>query len=167
MRFDPCERGLVRFDESARRVRIRIDAFAIRMPDAPAQTRRQHEPMRAAGPATQIDALVKDDAGFMFEPTRAKRETEARELLGQYVSAASGGEREAQRESIVRLLISRQGFETAAQEEASAEMQYGFLDKIDAGLQAYVEQSGDEQRAALIRLYRSFVRRLALPHHYA
>ncbi|WP_322046087.1 hypothetical protein [Paraburkholderia sp. J67] len=113
---------------------------------------------------------IADESGFIFEPTRAKRETEARELLGEYVEAISAGleeQREAQRERIVRLLISRQRFETGAQEEASAAHQYGFLDKLTESVRAYIGQPAEGERTALIRQYRSFVRRLVLPHHYS
>jgi hypothetical protein len=113
---------------------------------------------------------IADETGFIFEPTRAKRETEARELLGQFVEVISAGReehREAQRESFVRLLLSRQRFETAAQEEASATRQYAFLDKLTGTIHAYIAQPDETGRMALIRQYRSFVRRLVLPHHYS
>lgn len=106
---------------------------------------------------------------YGYGKTRAKREGEARELLGQYVEAVAAEHeesREAQREQFVRLMLSRQRFETAAQEEASATSQYGFMDKLTERLREFIAQPGDEQRAALIKQYRSFVRRLVLPHHY-
>lgn len=113
---------------------------------------------------------IADETGFIFEPTRAKRETEARELLGQYVEVISAGleeQHEAQRESFVRLVLSRQRFETAAQEEASATRQYAFLDKLTGAIHTFIAQPSEIERAALIRLYRGFVRRLVLPHHYS
>jgi hypothetical protein len=113
---------------------------------------------------------IADETGFIFEPTRAKRETEARELLGEFVEVISAGRdehREAQREGFVRLLISRQRFETAAQEESSATRQYAFLDKLTGAIHAFIAQPDEAGRAALIRQYRAFVRRLVLPHHYS
>lgn len=113
---------------------------------------------------------IADEKGFIFEPTRAKRETEARELLGEFVEVISAGHdehREAQREGFVRLLISRQRFETAAQDEASATRQYEFLDKLTDAIHAFIAQPDETERAALIRQYRGFVRRLVLPHHYS
>jgi hypothetical protein len=113
---------------------------------------------------------IADETGFIFEPTRAKRETEARELLGQFVEVISAGRDEhleAQREGIVRLLISRQRFETAAQEESSATRQYAFLDKLTGAIHAFIAQPDETERTALIRKYRGFVRRLVLPHHYS
>ncbi|MFP3549768.1 hypothetical protein SB861_03500 [Paraburkholderia sp. SIMBA_049] len=108
---------------------------------------------------------VTDDAGFIFEATRRKRETEARELLGGYV-AASDTERDTLRASWIDLLLSRQVIESDEQRKQLNAKHKAFMDKLDADLEAFVEKPGDEQRSSLIRTYRSFVRRLVLPHHY-
>jgi hypothetical protein len=108
---------------------------------------------------------VTDDAGFIFETTRRKRESEARELLGGYV-AASDTERDTLRAGWIDLLLSRQVIGSDEQRKHLNAKHEAFMDKLDADLEAFVGNPGDEQRASLIRTYRSFVRRLVLPHHY-
>jgi len=102
---------------------------------------------------------------WIFEPTRRKRETEARELLAGYV-AASDVQRDALRAEVIDLLLSRQVIEGDEHRKALNAKHEAFMDKLDAELEAYVERPGDDQRAGLVKTYRSFVRRLVLPHHY-
>ncbi|RQN37320.1 hypothetical protein [Paraburkholderia tropica] len=87
-------------------------------------------------------------------------------MLGEFVEVISAGcdeHLEAQRENFVPLLLSRQRFETAAQEESSATRQYAFLDKLNGAILALIAQPHEAERAALIRQFRGFVRRLVLP----
>ncbi|MBN3756087.1 hypothetical protein G3N95_24315 [Paraburkholderia sp. Tr-20389] len=108
---------------------------------------------------------VTDDAGFIFEAARRKREAEARELLGGYV-AASETERDILRAGWVDLLLSRQVIADDEHRKVLNAKHEAFMDKLDADLDAFVGNPGDEQRASLTKTYRSFVRRLVLPHHY-
>lgn len=102
---------------------------------------------------------------WMFEVTRRKRETEARELLAGYVTAGAR-ERDTLRAGWIDLLLSRQVIEDEAHRAHLHAKHEGFMEKLDALLAAYVAHPGEEERASLIRTYRSFVRRLVLPHHY-
>jgi hypothetical protein len=108
---------------------------------------------------------VTDEAGFMFEPTRAKRETEARDLLAGYV-AASADKRDALRAEWIDLLLSRQVIKSDEHRADLHAKHEAFMGKLDQQLAAYLESAGDDERASLIKTYRSFVRRLVLPHHY-
>lgn len=108
---------------------------------------------------------VTDDAGFIFEATRRKRESEARELLGGYV-AVGEAERDVLRARWIDLLLSRQVIADEEHRRRLNAKHEAFMDKLNADLEAFVENPGDEQRASLIKTYRSFVRRLVLPHHY-
>lgn len=108
---------------------------------------------------------VTDDAGFIFEATRRKRETEARELLGGYV-AASDTERDTLRAGWIDLLLSRQVIANDAHRADLHAKHEAFMAKLDEQLNAYVAHPGDEERSGLVKIYRSFVRRLVLPHHY-
>ncbi len=102
---------------------------------------------------------------WIFEPTRRKRETEARELLAGYV-AASDAKRDALRAGVIDLLLSRQVIEGDEHRADLMAKHEAFMAKLDEQLAAYVEQPDDDQRAGLVKTYRSFVRRLVLPHHY-
>lgn len=101
---------------------------------------------------------------WMFEVNRRKRETEARELLAGYVEAGDA-ERDTLRAEWIDLLISRQVITSDEHRASLREKHEAFMGKLDGLLGDYLAQP-DEVRSALIRTYRSFVRRLVLPHHY-
>lgn len=102
---------------------------------------------------------------WIFQPTRRKREAEARELLAGYV-AAGEAERDTLRAEWIDLLLSRQVI-TSDEHRADLRAKHeAFMGKLDEQLAAYVESPQEEERASLVKTYRSFVRRLVLPHHY-
>ncbi|CAB3758655.1 hypothetical protein [Paraburkholderia humisilvae] len=102
---------------------------------------------------------------WIFQPTRRKRETEAREMLAAYVGA-DAETRDGLRAGWIDLLMSRQVFADDAHRAELLAKHEAFMGKLDEQLDAYVANPGDGERDGLVKTYRSFVRRLVLPHHY-
>jgi hypothetical protein len=102
---------------------------------------------------------------WMFEANRRRREAEARELLAGYVEAGDA-ERDTLRAEWIDLLLSRQVIESDEHRAHLHEKHEAFMGKLDERLAAYEAEPGEETRTGLIKTYRSFVRRLVLPHHY-
>jgi hypothetical protein len=102
---------------------------------------------------------------WIFLPTRRRRETEARELLAAYVEA-DARTRDTLRAGWIELLLSRQVITGEAHRAELQVRHESFMGTLDDQLAAWIAQPGDETRAALVKTYRSFVRRLVLPHHY-
>lgn len=108
---------------------------------------------------------IEKNHGWMFEMNRRRRETEARELLAGYVEAGEAA-RDTLRAEWIDLLLSRQVVEDEAHRAHLMAKHEAFMGKLDEQLAAYVAEPGDEARTSLVKTYRSFVRRLVLPHHY-
>lgn len=111
-------------------------------------------------------APIETGTTWIFQSTRRKRETEARELLAAYVEADEGT-RDTLRAEWIGLLISRQVILDDAHRADLQVKHEAFMGKLDEQLAAFEAQPDDDTRTALVKTYRSFVRRLVLPHHYA
>jgi hypothetical protein len=105
-----------------------------------------------------------ESSDWMFEITRRRREAEAREMLAAYVEAGDA-ERDTLRAGWIDLLLSRQVIESEEHRANLRVKHEAFMGKLDGLLGDYLAQP-EEARSALIKTYRSFVRRLVLPHHY-
>jgi hypothetical protein len=112
-----------------------------------------------------MSTTIDNGTEWIFLPTRRKRETEAREMLAAYVGA-DAKTRDTLRAGWIDLLLSRQAIDSDAHRADLHAKHKGFMARLDTELEAYVTRQGDEERAALVKTYRSFVRRLVLPHHY-
>ncbi|CAB3745511.1 hypothetical protein LMG24238_07643 [Paraburkholderia sediminicola] len=85
-------------------------------------------------------------------------------MLATYVEAHAT-ERDTLRALWIDLLLPRQAIKSDGHRADLKAKHETFMGKLDDQLAAYVERPGDDERAALVKSYRSYVRRLVLPHH--